>query len=105
MSEKFLNILILVFFLLTVGGYFVISGNLIVDKEVMKLFRYIYMIPFGITPLLLIIKIVSRIFLIGLKDRPVSSIENLYAIYYFLLTKEAKKEWVNYIKEQKRNSI
>lgn len=66
---------------------------------------YIYMFVFGTTPLLLMMKVISRIFLTGLKDQPVSFLENLFTLYYFLLTKEARKEWADYIEEQKRKSI
>ncbi|QKV58554.1 MAG: hypothetical protein HT580_16340 [Dechloromonas sp.] len=52
------------------------------------------------TPLLLICKLVSRIFLEGLKG-PISSMENYYLLYYLLLTKEARTEWVEYIEQRK----
>lgn len=105
MSEKSLNYLILIFFLITIGGAFVVSGNLIENEIAKKYIRYAYVIPFGITPLLLIAKIVSRLFLGALKGRPLSSIECWFAIYYLLLTKEARKEWIDYIEEEKRKSV
>jgi hypothetical protein len=104
MAEKTLNSLIVTFLLITIGGFFIITKNLITNEVAMKYFGYIYTIPFSLTPLLLISKVVSSIFLIGLKDQPVSSLEKLYFFYYLLLTKEARKEWTGYIKEQKRKS-
>lgn len=105
MSEKSLNYLILVFLLITIGGYFVINSNQISNETTRKWIVYIYMFVFGTTPLLLMMKVISRIFLTGLKDQRVSFLENLFTLYYFLLTKEARKEWADYIEEQKRKSI
>lgn len=105
MSEKSLNFLIFVCLLIIVIGYFVITRSLISNEVAMKYFGYIYAIPFGLAPLLLISKVVSSIFLVGLKDQPVSFLQKLYIFYYLLLTKEARKEWVNYIEEKKRKSI
>lgn len=102
MSEKTLNRLILLSALLTIGGFFVITGNLISNEVAMKYFVYFYMLPFAMTPLLLICKLVSRIFLEGLKGQPISSMENYYLLYYLLLTKEARTEWVEYIEQRKR---
>jgi hypothetical protein len=102
MSENTLNRLILLSALLTIGGFFVISGNLIGNEAAMKYFRYLYVLPFSMTPLLLICKLVSRVFLEGLKGQPISSMEYYYVLFYLLLTKEARAEWVDFIEESKK---
>lgn len=50
---------------------------------------------------MLIMKVVSSIFLIGLKEQPLSFIEQMFIFFYVLLTKEAREEWHNYINDQK----
>ncbi|QKV58553.1 MAG: hypothetical protein HT580_16335 [Dechloromonas sp.] len=45
MSEKTLNRLILLSALLTIGGFFVITGKLISNEVAMKYFVYFYMLP------------------------------------------------------------
>lgn len=105
MSEKTLNFLIKSFLMIAVGGFFVISGSQIANTAAMKYVKYIFMVAFGITPVLLIIKMISRLFLSGFKGRPISFIENMFTIYYLVLTKEARKEWADYIEEQKQKSI
>ena len=102
MSEKTLNRLILLSALLTIAGFFIINGKLIGNEAAMKYFGYVYVLPFAMTPLLLICKLVSRIFLEALKGQPISSMENYYLLYYLLLTKEARTEWAAYIDENKR---
>lgn len=105
MSEKTLNFLIKAFLLIAVGSLLVMSGETMVNSPVMKYVKYIFMIAFGLTPVLLIIKIISRIFLSGFKGRPISFIENMFTLYCFVLTKEARKEWADYIEDQKQKSI
>ena len=101
MSEKTLNRLIFLSALLTIGGFFVITGNLIRNDAALKYFRYLYVLPFAMTPLLLISKLVSRIFLEGLKGQPISSMEYYYVFFYLLLTKEARTEWAGFIEASK----
>jgi len=60
------------------------------------------MVAFCMAPLLIMIKIVSRLFLSGLKGKSVSFIETAFSFYYIFLTVEARAEWSCYIEEQKR---
>lgn len=101
MREKTLNFLILFFLSLSIGGAFFVSGNIIENERALKFIRYAYVVPFSMTPLLLICKLVSRFFLGALKGGPLSSIESWSSIFYLILTKEAREEWENYIKEEK----
>lgn len=100
MSEKTLNFLIKLFLLITTGGFL-----LIVSDHGELFVKYIFMIAFFITPLLLMLKIISRFFLTGFKGYPVWYIEKMFTLFYFLLTKEARDEWVDYIRKQKQKSI
>lgn len=102
MSEKSLNFLIKLFLAIAVVSFFIITGDYMQDESAMEYMKYIFMVSFAVTPLLLMLKIISRLFLSGFKGRPVSFIESMFTIYYFLLTKEARKEWADYIEEQKR---
>lgn len=105
MSEKTLNFLIKVLLLIGVGALLLLSGESILGPTVAKLSKYVFMIAFGLTPVFLLMKIISRLFLSGLKGRPVCFVENMFSVYYFVLTKEARKEWSDYIDEQKNKSI
>ena len=67
--------------------------------------RYGYAVAFGAVPILLIMKMVSRIFLMELKGQPLSSIEQMFMIFYALLTKEAREEWRSYINDQKNKGV
>jgi len=60
------------------------------------------MVAFCMAPLLIMIKIVSRLFLSGLKGKSVSFIETAFFFYYIFLTVEARAEWRCYIEEQNR---
>lgn len=104
MSERSLNFLIKLFLALTICSFTIITGDFIKDVTAMKYVKYIFMAGFRVTPLVIMLKIVSRIFLSGLKGRPVSFIEGMFPIYYLLLTKEARREWSDYIYEQKRKA-
>ena len=105
MSEKTLNFLINLSLVITVGSFLTFTGNLIQDPVVIEYIKYVFMVGFGFTPLLLMLKIISRLFLSGFKGQSTSFIEGAFTFYRFLLTKEAKKEWADYIEEQKRKSI
>lgn len=105
MSEKNLNLLIKLSFLITIGSFLIFTMELIQDATTIKYINYVFMVGFGVTPLLLMLKAISRLFLSGFKGQSISFIESMFTIYYFLLTKEARKEWADYIDEQKRKSI
>lgn len=105
MSEKTLNLFIKIFFMVAVSCFFVMRGGLFSDPAILKFANYLFAIVFGITPVLLLIKIVSRLFLSGFKGRSIYFIENMFSIYYLMLTKEARKEWVDYIGKQKQRHV
>ena len=63
--------------------------------------RYGYAVAFSAAPILLMMKVVSRIFLMGLKGQSLASIEQWFMIFYALLTTEAREEWRSYINDQK----
>ena len=105
MSESTLNFLIKFSLVITIGSFLTFTVDLIQDPVAIKYIKYIFMVGFGVTPLLLMLKIISRLFHSGFKGRPISFIEGMFTIYYFLLTREARKEWADYIDEQKRKLI
>jgi len=105
MSEKHLNFLILFFLLTAVSGAFIIIGDFFGNALAMKYIKYIFMVAFGVAPLLLVIKAMSRLLLHGIKGRPISFVQNTFALYYLVLTKEARKEWREYIEERKTKSV
>ena len=61
------------------------------------------MVAFCMAPLLIMIKIISRLFLSGFKGKSVSFIETAFFFYYIFLTVEARAEWRCYIEEQKKS--
>lgn len=105
MSENTLNLLIKLSLAITLGSFFTFAAGLIEDPVTIKYIKYIFMVGFGLTPLLLMLKIISYLFLSAIKGRPTSFVEGMFAAYYFFLTTEARKEWADYIDEQKRKPI
>lgn len=105
MSERSLNLLIKFSMLITIGSFFSFTLGFINDATAIKYIKYVFMVGFCVTPLLLILKIISRLFLSGVKGQSVLFIESIYSAYYFLLTKEARKEWADYISEQKEKAV
>lgn len=59
------------------------------------------MFVFGAVSILLMMKLISKIFPLGFKEKPLSLNETMFKICYVLLTKEAREEWHSYISEQK----
>ena len=68
----------------------------------MRYMKILFMIAFGVLPMLVILKVISRLFLDGFKGQRLSFIENMFMLYYIFLTKEAREEWRSYIEEQKK---
>jgi len=93
MRDKTLTGLILFFALAGVIAFFVGHGDLGVGEDEKYIARYIFMVAFGVTPILLMMKLVSRFFLKGLDWMRLSTLEGVFMIYYFFLTKEAREEW------------
>lgn len=100
MTERTLSNLLRASTLIVIIGFFLMQ---IVFPEVAMpgYIRYGYALAFGAAPILLIMKVVSRIFLIALKGQPLSFIEQTFVFLYVLLTKEAREEWRSYINGQR----
>lgn len=100
MTERTLSALLRVTTLIVIIGFSLMQ---IVFPEVAMpgYIRYGYALAFGAAPILLMMKVVSRIFLIGLKGQPLSFIEQTFIFLYVLLTKEAREEWRSYINDQR----
>jgi hypothetical protein len=100
MTERTLSRLLLATTLIVILG-FVLMKIVFPDVAMPGYIRYGYAVAFGTAPILLVMKGVSRIFLMGLKGQPLSSIEQMFMVFYVLLTKEAREEWQSYITDQK----
>lgn len=102
MTERTLNNLIRVTLLIAVIGFLSIQTAWFDAMVPMRYMKILFMVAFGALPLLLMLKVVSRLFLEGFKGQRLSFIENMYMIYYIFLTKEAREKWRSYIEEQKK---
>ncbi len=102
MTERTLNNLIRVTLLIAVIGLFSIQTAWLDTVVPMRYMKILFMAAFGALPLLLILKMISRLFLDGFKGQRLSFIENTFMLYYIFLTKEAREEWRSYIEEQKK---
>jgi len=101
MREKTLSRLILLAILLGVVSYILGHSDLLSDTDLKIQFRYVFMWAFGVTPLLIMVKINSRLSLEILKGTRLSTLEGIFMVYYFFLSKEAREAWRSYIEEQK----
>ena len=102
MTERTLSNLLRVFILIVIIG-FVLMKIVFPEVAMPGYIRYGYALAFGVVPILLMMKVVSSIFLIGLKGQPRASIEQMFIFFYVLLTKEAREEWRSYINDQRNN--
>jgi len=102
MTERTLDNLIRVTLLTAVIGFLSMQTAWLNAVVPMRYMKILFMVAFGALPLLLILKLVSRLFLEGFKGQRLSFIENMYLLYYIFLTKEAREEWRSYIEEQKK---
>lgn len=100
MTERTLSGLLLATTLIVVIG-FVLMKIVFPDVAMPGYIRYGYAVAFSAAPILLMMKGVSRVFLMGLKGQPLSSIEQMFMVFFVLLTKEAREEWRSYITDQK----
>lgn len=101
MREKTLSRLIVLAILLGVVSYILGHSELLSDTDLKIQFRYVFMWAFGVTPLLIMVKIVSRLSLEVLKGTRLSTLEGMFMVYYLFLSKEAREAWRSYIEEQK----
>lgn len=100
MSNKTLNILIQSFLALVVGG-----GIFLIYRHDLGLrYGYVLMLVLVVTVILLMMKVISSVFLSGFKGQPVSFIENIYPLFWLLLTAESRQEWRDYIQSQKQST-
>ncbi len=102
MTERALNNLIRVSFLIAVIGFISIQTAWLDTVVPVRYIKMLFMVAFGAVPALLILKVISRFFLQGFKGQRLSLIENMFMLYYIFLTKEAREEWRSYIEEQKK---
>ncbi len=102
MTERTLNNLIRVTLLIAVIGFLFIQTTWLDAVVPMRYMKILFMIAFGVLPMLVILKVISRLFLDGFKGQRLSFIENMFMLYYIFLTKEAREEWRSYIEEQKK---
>ena len=102
MTERTLNNLIRVTLLIAVIGFLFIQTTWLDAVVQMRYMKILFMIAFGVLPMLVILKVISRLFLDGFKGQRLSFIENMFMLYYIFLTKEAREEWRSYIEEQKK---
>lgn len=102
MTEPTLNNLIRVTLLIAVIGFLSIQTGWLDAVVPMRYMKISFMVAFGALPLLLILKVISRLFLDGFKGQRLSFIENMFMLYYIFLTKEAREEWRSHIEEQKK---
>lgn len=102
MREKTLSFLIVFLFAIGVVCYFVGHGDFVNDLEVRLFARYMVMISFAATPILIISKIFSCLSLYVFFDMRLSTLEGVFSMCYFFLTKEARDKWRALI-DEKRN--
>jgi len=100
MTERTLSGLLRASIFIVIVGF--VLMQLVFSGVVMpKYIRYAYAFVFGITPILLMMKVFSRMSLPALKDQPLSSLEQMFMVFYAFLTKEAREDWRSHIKQQK----
>lgn len=63
---------------------------------------WVIAITFGLAPLLLMMKIISRLFLSGVKGQPLPLVEQMLIFLYLFLTVEARQEWRDYISAREK---
>jgi len=101
MKDRTLSFLILFFCLLGIISYLFMGESIGLESDRRRVVSYIFAVSFGAVPLLIIQKIVSRLFLSGLSRVRLSTLEGLFVFYYPFLTKEAREEWRACIEEKK----
>ncbi|MBS1190815.1 MAG: hypothetical protein H6R10_2607 [Rhodocyclaceae bacterium] len=102
MTERTLNNLIRASLLVAVISFVSIQTAWLDGVVQMRYMKILFMAALVAVPMLLMLKVISRIFLEGFKGQRLSFIENMFMLYYIFLTKEAREEWRSYIEEQKK---
>lgn len=101
MTERTLSRLILASFVTAIIAYSVMRLEILDGILPPGFIQVVFMTAFGAAPCLIILKAISRLFLLGLKDQPLSFLEPMFRIYYVFLAKEARAEWRAHIDERK----
>lgn len=101
MTERTLSNLIRASLLLAVVGFVLIQTAWLDAVVPTRHLKIAFMVVYGTVPVLLMLKVISRLFLQGVKGQHLSFIENTFMFLYVFLTKEARAEWRSYINEQK----
>ncbi|MCK6405245.1 MAG: hypothetical protein L6Q60_04410 [Rhodocyclaceae bacterium] len=101
MTNKTLSTLLVLTALIAFLGYFLMPAGPRF-AEVPQFVRTGYMFFFGALPVLLLMKLISKIFPQGFQHETVSLNETMFGIFFVFLTKEAREEWRGYIREQKK---
>lgn len=102
MTERTLSNLIRASLFVAVVGFISIQTSWLDGVIPTRYAKIAFMTAYGVVPVLLMLKLISRLFLSGFKGQKLSFIENMFMLFYVLLTKEAREEWQSYIDEQKR---
>lgn len=105
MTERTLSNLIRASLLLAVIGFIFIQTAWLDSVVPTRYMKIVFMAAFGAAPVLLMLKVISRFFLLGFKGQRLSFIQNMFMLYYIFLTKEAREEWRSYIEEQKNKEV
>lgn len=101
MTDRTLSLLLVSATLIVFLGFFLFpSGPQF--AEVPKFIRVGYVFFFGAAPLLLMMKLISKLFPSAFKQESLSLNEMMFGICYVFLSSEARSEWRGYINE-KRN--
>ncbi len=101
MTERTLSNLIRASLLIAVIGFISIQTAWLDGIVPMRHMKIVFMAAYGAVPVLLILKVISRFFLQGIKGQRLLLIESTFTLYYIFLTKEAREEWRSYIEEQR----
>ncbi len=105
MSEKTLSSLIKLSLLLTVLSFSTFTWKPMDDIEVIEFSKYSFSFGIITTFLLTMSKVISNLSLSVFKGQNISFMESMFSVYYIALTKEARREWLDYIEEQKSKSV
>ncbi len=102
MKDKTQTFLLKATIIIGLMTYLVLYGEQIKQFIPEKILVIIFAFCIALAPILLILRIISKVFIAGFRGQPVEFIEKMYAIYYVFLTKEARIQWKEYIESEKR---
>lgn len=102
MTERTLNRLILAAFALLVVSHGATLSGVLSGVVPANFLGWVTAITFGLGPLFVMMKVISGIFLSGIKGQSLDLIEQMYIVCYLFFTAEARDEWRRYIDELSR---